>query len=99
MHVSNRLIVTLVCMRTIDVQRTKDAGMMDAFAEWEREEAQRQLMLIATGQMDPVEMMKFSGQGQEEKPLYTFLLGVFDERVQVGCLRGLNSLFRCPCDA
>jgi len=86
-------------MGAIGMQRIKDAGMMDAFAEWEREEAQRQLMLIATGQMDPVEMMKFSTKDKEEKPLYTFLLGVFDERVQVGCLSCFNAhvMFTSTC--
>ena len=66
-------------------QRLKDAGMMDAFAEWQREEAEQQLMLIAHGQIDPAELASVNDglPLDEEKPLYAFLLNTFDERVQV----------------
>eukprot|EP00967_Tisochrysis_lutea_P112281 scaffold177188_cov17-Tisochrysis_lutea.AAC.1 len=63
------------------MQRLKDAGMMDAFAEWEREEAERQLALVASGHLDP-SALTLSSPKEEEKPLYAFLLSVFDERVQ-----------------
>ncbi|KAF5830944.1 hypothetical protein DUNSADRAFT_13827, partial [Dunaliella salina] len=68
---------------TSTLTRLKEAGMMDAFAEWEREEAERQLQLVASGQLDPSALALSSHQAQEEeKPLYAFLLSVFDERVQ-----------------
>uniref|UniRef100_A0A7S3QX93 Uncharacterized protein n=1 Tax=Dunaliella tertiolecta TaxID=3047 RepID=A0A7S3QX93_DUNTE len=63
------------------LSRLKDAGMMDAFAEWEREEAERQLALVASGHLDP-SALTLSSPKEEEKPLYAFLLSVFDERVQ-----------------
>jgi hypothetical protein len=72
--------------------------MMDAFAEWQREEAEQQLMLIAHGQIDPAELASVNDglPLDEEKPLYAFLLNTFDERVQV-CMYVCMCVRACVC--